>query len=457
MNNNSLWRNNFLITKMLLVLLTSISFWAISVLLVHKMPLSGSPYVIATLLSIVFCMAALMICLQKDLDHMVHLLFIVVLIGILVMIRGALLYYQSGDLRGALLPWVNHLRAAPGFSGLSTRIGDYNMPYLYILFTIAKLNRPELDAILIKFVSMMFDVLLAYFAMKLVSLRTSRINLRILAFILAFAIPTVVLNSAMWGQCDSIYVAFILGALYAALSGKSKLSYVLLGLAFSFKLQTIFVFPVFLIFLFKKKIKLKDCYLFFVTFFALLLPALIAGLPIRDALAVYYQQTDSYPYMQLYAINIWQLIGKVEFAPFNVVAILLAGFAVIALLYFIYLHHARIHSLQDYIYLAFLFSVIIPFLLPRMHDRYFFLADVLAVLLFLYHKKRWFVPIVVIWCSYLTYASYLMERSTILMDFKIAALALMLIILITLKDFISKLYLTTPEYQQDLSNQIQRT
>ena len=52
-------------------------------------------------------------------------------------------------------------------------------------------------------------------------------------------------------------------------------------------------------------------------------------------------------------------------------------------------------------------ALMIPFLLPRMHERYFFAADIMALVYFFYNKKRWYVPIIVIYNSYVVYAYYL--------------------------------------------------
>ena len=45
--------------------------------------------------------------------------------------------------------------------------------------------------------------------------------------------------------------------------------------------------------------------------------------------------------------------------------------------------------------IALLFAVLEPFLLPRMHERYFYTADVLAVIYAFLCPRRWLVPIFV--------------------------------------------------------------
>ena len=65
-------------------------------------------------------------------------------------------------------------------------------------------------------------------------------------------------------------------------------------------------------------------------------------------------------------------------------------------------------------YMAYLFAAILPFLLPKMHDRFLFMADVLSLVLFAYNKKLWFVPLVTIYASYNSYVWFLMDHVTLI-------------------------------------------
>jgi len=379
----------------------------------------------------------------NEVNELVALSFALTAVAALLIVRGALFYFQSWDYLNFLSGWISDYRSMSFSEALGTNVGNYNPPYMYILNMISSIGGSDLY--LIKSVSVVFDILLAYFVMKIVSLKTERLNMLILAVVLAFAIPTVVLNSAMWAQCDSIYSAFSLGAVYFALRGRSKMSYVFIALALSFKLQAAFILPIFIIFIIKKKIKLSDCYMFFAVYLAMLLPALIAGAHIRDLLLVYFNQSVTYNYLTLNAINIWQFVEhvpfaeNVRFANFKIAGLFISGLAVLSLLYFTYVNREKLVKTVDYIRLTFLFAVILPFLLPQMHDRFFYMADVLSLTVFLYDKRRWFVPIVTVFCSYTVYASYLMGW-TVFTDYRwFAALALMFVIFIVLRDLVISL------------------
>ena len=52
-----------------------------------------------------------------------------------------------------------------------------------------------------------------------------------------------------------------------------------------------------------------------------------------------------------------------------------------------------------------------PFVLPRMHDRYFYPADALSLIVAFYNPKLWFVPILFQLNSGLAYTVYLLGTS----------------------------------------------
>ena len=60
--------------------------------------------------------------------------------------------------------------------------------------------------------------------------------LELITYALVLIIPTVMLNSGMWGQCDSIYTTFVILALYFLVKEKYSLSFIMLGISFAFKL-----------------------------------------------------------------------------------------------------------------------------------------------------------------------------------------------------------------------------
>ena len=391
------------------------------------------------------------------LDKIAPYTFLFVSVAALLAARISLFPYQSGDYVHFLRVWIAEYRTMTFLEGLGTTISNYNPPYMYLLNIIARLN--TVDLVLIKIISVFFDFVIAYFIMKIVSLKTNRFNMHILAFVLTFTIPTVILNSGMWGQCDSIYAAFAIGAFYFGLIKRSKMSYAFMALAISFKLQAAFLLPVLPIFVITKNIKFRDCYIFFVVYLATLLPAILAGMPLNEALFAYVEQAGYYNRLSLNMVNIWRFVylpdnfSQVFYESFVMAGVFITGVAVFGLMYFTYVNRSRMTNTVDFVRLAYLFAIIIPFMLPKMHDRYYFMADILSITLFLFDKRRWFVPVVTIFCSLISYEYFLIYwTGTEVMEYKYLVIALMFIIFIVLRDYV--VALSSNEKKSNMGNQI---
>ena len=78
--------------------------------------------------------------------------------------RVALLYFESNDYKAFLKLWVKKLGELPVKEALCEDIGDYNLPYIYILLIFSRL---KLDAMIcIKSLSCLFDVILAWLVLR---------------------------------------------------------------------------------------------------------------------------------------------------------------------------------------------------------------------------------------------------------------------------------------------------
>jgi Gpi18-like mannosyltransferase len=81
--------------------------------------------------------------------------------------------------------------------------------------------------------------------------------------------------------------------------------------------------------------------------------------------------------------------------------------------------------------LATMFVVLAPFFLPSMHERYFYLADVLSVVVAFHHPRRlWPVPLLVQFASAFSYVPFLSQGGpgsgeTAAVPFWILALAML--------------------------------
>lgn len=333
---------------------------------------------------------------------------IILVIGIVValLIRYICLDFESFDYLSFLRKWVQHFAENGGWSAIKDQVGDYNVMYQYIVIICSYLNISSLYAI--KLFSIAFDFVLALGCCKVVGCFGASKAKQHIIFVVILLLPTVWLNSAVWGQCDSIYVSFIVWSLYFFFKDRKYLSLAFLALAFTFKLQTVFVMPVFFILFVKRKIKIRHLVMFPVAYLITCVPALIFQKPIADILGIYFKQASEYPMLSMNAPTFWQMIDVVLPDEFlKRVGIILAALVVIVFVIAVIVKKDKLDN-KVILSLALIFGVGIPFFLPHMHDRYFFIADIVSVVyVFVFGFKRVHIPIFVQTASAICYLYYL--------------------------------------------------
>lgn len=396
----------------------------------HNIERFEDKLLISTLFSILYTFGLALFCLDSKVQN-IELLYISAVFAALIYLRVALLGYPSNDYTSFLNVWIEQMKPLSIKEALCEKIGDYNMPYLYFLLFVAKSGTYPL--IYIKWFSCIFDVVMAYFIMKCVALKTKNRTVQHLSFILSLAIPTVFINSAYWGQCDSVLAALCVMSIYFSLKSNGIGAIICYALAFSFKLQAIFILPVIVICFIVKRFKLWHIALFPSIFFLTLLPALLAGRGFINCIRIYFDQANQYPKITFNAPTVWRLFGNVGFEYFSSVAIMLAGIAAISLIYLVYKQQINLTN-SSILELFYISSILIPFILPRMHERYFYIADVLSVLVFFYDRKRFYVPLITILSSMSSYFAFLLGQNVF--EQKYTALALLILIILSLKKYI---------------------
>ncbi|HEY8804854.1 MAG TPA: hypothetical protein VIM42_07075, partial [Clostridium sp.] len=192
--------------------------------------------------------------MDKKKEFLKKFLILVAIIWLALIVRIHGLPFTSQDYNAFLSRWFDNIKTNGGFSSLKNSMGDYTQPYLYLLTlgTYTSINK----LFYIKMLSFVFEIMAAFFIMKIVNMKYKDEKLGYLSFGILLLIPTVILNGSVWAQCDIIYTSFVIGSIYYILREKPIISIILYGIALSFKLQAIFILPLFAILLFKNKIKI---------------------------------------------------------------------------------------------------------------------------------------------------------------------------------------------------------
>ena len=392
-----------------------------------------------------------------------ELVFAGVFAALTMLARVRMLDFVTADYRSFLSGWLEIFRKG-GFAMLAEDVGDYNLIYQYILLLISKASLHDLY--LIKLVSVAFDYALAIVMMRAAGyMASSKVKLPV--FLLMLILPTVLVDGACWGQCDSVYVFFIVLSLYMLETDRPMRSAASLAVAFSFKLQTIFFFPVVLLGLIHRRYRLRDALVFGAAYVAAMIPALMAGKPFTETLTVYASQSMGQYYDRLTygAPNLYMFFPMLDFStgqPFKWMryipgidadgvngylnldsypdlqhAALYACVILTVMLVVYWLMHWKEVTPEMTLTFALFCAIFLPFVMPKMHERYFFLADALSVLYAAKYGRRHCLPLLVVGASLTSYASYLMRQVPV--DQRISALMMLAALGIVGRDLLAQM------------------
>lgn len=312
--------------------------------------------------------------------------------------RVAFLNVVSADPYFYLLPWFDQL-SVEGMAalrhGLVGLLGNananYAAPYYYLLWLATKFAGVLPPLWLIKIVSFCFDPIGSFFAYKIVRLYRSK-RLAVCAAVLVFAAPTAIVNDAWFAQCDMLWTSLILGSLYFALKRQSFLSIGFFALAFSFKAQACFFAPFLLMLFLLGEIKFWSLIIAPVVYAAMLLPAIVVGVDWKFAATTYVRQGDAYHRLSSDAPNLYYAFGDNFYAQGVVLGLVLTTVASFALAALPRYRNVTL-DVNERILAATMFLAVAPFLLPKMHDRYFFAADITSIILAILVPRLWTIPV----------------------------------------------------------------
>ena len=359
----------------------------------------------AVCLIMIFALALLLLWREKLFESKAIFAAAFAFTALALVIRASLLDFESGDYLTFLAPWTQFFRDNGGFAALRYSLGNYNPPYMYFLALFSYFDISELY--LIKLLSVLFDVLLAWACMKLLGLYTGSRAKLLGVFLAVLFLPTVVINGAYWAQCDSIYAFFGIYALYLGLRGRGCASMVSLAACLAFKLQAVFIIPVFFILLLAKKLRWRQLLVFPAAYIVFMLPALLAGRPFVETMTLYFAQAgtvgDAMNYNAPSLTSMFQWSGNTESWSTLLIA---AAFALVLASYAVAAVKRR--ELDDTVFLGFalLLAMGIPYLLPHMHDRYFFISGVLALVLAIRDRRFFPIPLLAELASLHCYYAY---------------------------------------------------
>lgn len=302
-------------------------------------------------------------------------------------------------------PWISDLKEM-GFSYLATDCYDYTPTFVYILWAISRLPINPMTAY--KGLHCVLDFVAAGILGKMIWKITGSKRKGILSYGLFLVVPTIWANSALWAQCDIIFMTFLLLCFYYLFEDRPCKAMFFYGMAFVFKLQSLFIFPFLVILWVNKKVDLKHFLWIPALYFLSIVPAWIAGRPLMDLINIYMAQGAQDVWsLSIKWPNIYQIIGNqfflLEYASAGTWLIL--GILMI-ILYAMAQKRYRITN-EFIVQMALFFAILTPWFLPHMHERYGCVADILAIIYAMMNTKKFYFPLVQILVSFNSYMAYL--------------------------------------------------
>ncbi len=309
--------------------------------------------------------------------------------------------WESYDFKDSLWPWTEHYHALGWVESLRqmTTISNYTPLYNYFLVMLGQLGLTRTATLYaIKYLTLLASGALAV-AVALIVAHVRQKPFSWGLVIGSLLLPPVIMESALWAQCDAIYTALCLFAFYAALKHRSRTAMVLVGLAFATKFQFIFIVPVLFLMLIVKDadgrpyLRWRDLWLAPLMYVVNLWPVCF-GADIVPILTVYWGQYDglylaanaaTLPMLTnlllrylspLFPCGMSQLGWDVAYYVHFGLGLLAFGLLLFVASKRTYRHRPDPAGWVNY---ALLFALSMPFIMPHMHDRFCFMAAVLAM------------------------------------------------------------------------------
>ena len=334
---------------------------------------------------------------------------IVLVFGILVALgaRYAVKDFETQDFWFFTDQWMIFIRAH-GLESLRYPFTSYTPFYSYLLIAAYYLFPGLSNLFLIKLVSTVFDFICAWFVYKLVRLHYTSDSMPYAAALTVLLAPTVLANSAFWGWSDIVFTTGLVACIYWLATQRQLAAISAFGLAFAFKPQAFFLVPLLIILFLKKQLAWFHFLLIPAMYMLMLIPVLIAGRPLDGLFTIYQDQVDLFQTLSLNAPNIYQWFPN----EWNTVLYPAGWLAtIIAVGAFIIAAWQKPTPITPaaLVELGLISTILLPFIMPRMHERYFFIADILSIAWAFYFPRYRWIPIVVISASFLSYAVFLFK------------------------------------------------
>ncbi len=367
-----------------------------------------------------------------------------------ILIRYPFLSFFSHDYYYKIRIWIDTIRHG-GFWAFRNNFSTYNPPYLYLLYLIVRFFPDTPNVLVAKIPSLITDFICAYFVYLIVKIKYPNKFYPVFAAFTFLFLPTVILNGAFWGQADVLYTAPLIASLYFLIKKKNVLAFLAFGVSLAFKIQAIFLAPLLVALLFRREVSWKHFLLIPLVLFLAIVPSWIAGRPLPELISVYFTQADLYQQLTIVAATAYNWIpdNHLDQRFFTSAAVIFT--ATLSFFFAILVYKSRTKLTPSLLVKLGLVPILfVPFFLPRMHDRYFYPADVLSIVFAFFYPDYFLVPVVIQLVSFFSYQNTLFN--VIPVPFGILSGGIFAVLVFLVKDMVMTLF---GRGETDLSTQTQ--
>lgn len=308
------------------------------------------------------------------------------------------------DVAQFLEPWFQHIVRYGPIAAFSHPFSNYTPSYLYLLSIASLAHRLVAPMFAIKVLSTVGNLFAVWAVADLIKTCGGRSRYAIVLL----ALPSVVINAALLAQCDALGAGGCVLAVSGMIAKRPIKALLWCGVAVSFKAQAAFIAPFIIGAMIGRKQPIWQWLIPPAVFVAMMAPAWLVGWPAWELAMVYPRQAAWGDGLSRLA-NPW-MFGTVYAAETTRqlywFGVAVAGTASIGIGM---LTSRSVRSPRIMLLLALLSALALPFLLPKMLERYFFLAGLISIASAVSYPSRatLFIAIAVETASLLSLLTYM--------------------------------------------------
>ncbi len=352
------------------------------------------------------------------------------------LMRYSMKGYAGADYNLFIGPWMERIQELGGLRSLGVEVGNYPPLYMYVFTLLSYLPCSYLTSV--KAFFCLCDYVLAFACALLVYEGRKSKTMALAMYSIVVLLPTVAVDSALWAQVDSSYAAPLILSMYFLAKDKPVKSFLFYGVSFALKMQSLFLLPLYIVLWVKKKnMKLWHFLLIPLTYIVSVIPSWIAGRNLKDLLLIYFNHYGEYTEIlsmnrpNAYFLTVVDMLQEY-----------IGGAGVwftlgLLILFMFYMVAKKITpDVEFMVHAGLLIMMVVTFFLPYMHERYGYVADLLAVAYGLYNVKKFYVPVLAVMCSLGGYVGFV--TGTFPIPYVVLALGFLFAMYEVTKDFYEK-------------------